>query len=119
MAEWESVSSIIIDRPPAPELDKRWRIAKAAFVIVLVYVIGYHAWLYATAEGRVGAICADITRGSSRTDIQAFARAHDFRVPDSTGTTTFMGEKATNGRYGCRIEWEGDVVVRATYSSRQ
>jgi len=69
---------------------------------------------YATAEGRLTALCAAIKPGTSAEALREFALAHGLRAPRGEGTN-YLVEAKTFGRYGCRVVVQNQLVKESRY----
>lgn len=78
--------------------------------------MGYFYYSLSTAEARVRPLCAQIKVGTTLADLKAFAVLSGLTGPSSGGgETTYMVEKRSFGRYGCKIKFDQGVVVKAEY----
>jgi hypothetical protein len=83
--------------------------------IVLLAAILYFAAEFATADSRVWNLCRKITPGMSVSDLNAYADRVGLGPPARPTGTSFVVEKKTLGRYGCRIETAEETVRSAKY----
>ena len=103
------------DHYPGGGIPKWRRVANAGFGLIMLGLFSYYVWLFSTAERRVTSKCSEVAVGMSRQDVERFAAANGLRKPSARGSTTFIVEEATYGRFGCRIEWRNDLVVTSVY----
>ena len=83
--------------------------------LLLLVLIGYQVYAYATAETRVRSLCSMIHPGMTLAELRAFSSASGLGpAPESSGVR-FMVERKTFGRYGCRLELADGVVQTARY----
>lgn len=92
-----------------------WRVAKFLFGALAIGLFIYYLRLYIEAPERLGAICSSIEVGMSHADVRAQAAVRGLRSPPPGQQVTFLGEVATNGRHGCRVEWQEGRVIRSAY----
>jgi len=84
----------------------------------MLVALAYHVYGYVSAERRLRATCALIQPGASLKELAAFARDHGLNEPSRLYRPTYLMEPRTFGRYGCRVDVEGDRVSSSTYVFR-
>jgi hypothetical protein len=84
----------------------------------MLVALAYYFYGYASAERRLRATCALIQPGASLPELAVFARDHGLSEPHALYNPTYLMETRTFGRYGCRVEIEGDHVRTSTYVFR-
>ena len=92
------------------------RLIKNAIVLSVLAALAYGAWGFLSAEQRLRALCPLMTPGISMDDLRQFAAAHGLNAPRSTSGVTFMVERRTFGRYGCRLEMADGRLLSASYN---
>lgn len=94
----------------------KWFAMAAATVFVLF--MGYFYYSLSTAEARVRPLCAQIKAGTTLTDLRAFGAENGLQMPRvaSDAKVTYMVERRSYGRNGCRIVMDGTAVISAEYS---
>jgi hypothetical protein len=91
------------------------RIVYLALGVPLIGGVGYCTYGFATAEGRVRQLCADISPGLPLATLRSFTSEHGLRSPPNSGVSYLM-EQRSFGRYGCRVTIENGVVKDSVYS---
>lgn len=110
-----SQNPITLDRPQPEPSSLWWRVVKFLLGALAIGLFVYYLRLYVDAPERLGAVCSSIEAGMSQTDVHVFATARGLRPPPPDQEVTYLGEVATNGRHGCRVEWQGGRVARSVY----
>ena len=91
------------------------RTALIATGLLLATGLSYCTWNFATAEGRVRALCSSIQPGMPVQQLRDFARAHGLGpAPGATGVN-YIVESKSFGRYGCKVLLENGAVKSAEY----
>jgi hypothetical protein len=97
-------------------MTKHRRISNAVAGLLLLGGLAYYAYAYATAESRVRALCVEIEPGLSLSELRSFSSEHGLGPqPHETGVS-FLVERKTFGRYGCRVTIEAGVVSESKYN---
>lgn len=90
------------------------------FALLLLGGVAYYVNNFVLAEGRVKDLCSQIKPGMPLADLKAFGLKHGLGPqPGKDFGIVFMGERKTNGRYGCKIFLEAGSVKTAEYNSGQ
>jgi hypothetical protein len=92
----------------------RWRLL-LVLGVVIVGLWGYRTIMVATAEKRVGKVCAVLKPGLTMEDALRVADSHGMYKPPYGATLYFMGEKASASHYGCRLEFKDDILRSSTF----
>jgi hypothetical protein len=71
---------------------------------MLLGALGWYVVSFATADGRVRRLCAEIRPGVSVVALNRYADGVGLGPPARLVGTSFMVERKTFARYGCEIE---------------
>ncbi len=95
-------------------------IKNVVFALLLLAGVAWYMVNFTWAESRVKDLCRQIQPGMSLDALKAFGLQHGLGPqPTKAFGIVFMGERKTNGRYGCKIFLEAGVVKTAEYNSGQ
>jgi hypothetical protein len=83
--------------------------------LVLLGILLYFLSNFAAADHRVRDLCSKITVGMTIGDLNKYVERVGLAPPASFSGTSFVVEKKTFGRYGCRIEASDGVVRSSKY----
>ena len=108
-------SSIILDGPRPTPPSIWWRGGKLLLGALSIALFSYYLRLFSGAPERLRSACANIEVGMSHAEVHTLAVARGLRPPAPGQEVTFLGEVATRGRHGCRVEWHVGRVLRSAY----
>jgi hypothetical protein len=90
--------------------------ANTAVGILILGSLAYCGYGYATAEQRIGALCAEISPGTNIDSLRSFATSHGMKYPSPNDSgVNHLVESRTFGRFGCRVDTENGVVKRSAF----
>lgn len=92
------------------------QIANAAAGALILGLVTYCGYGYATAQTRVRALCAEIKPGLPIASVRSFASSHGLRKPSQPSGINYLVETRTFGRSGCRVTFEDGIVKTSVYS---
>lgn len=95
------------------------KLLKGALIILGVWAIAGFGLIYYGLSGaadRVKPLCESIKTGTSLEDLRPFAKENGFLYPEgqSTQEVTFLAERRSAGRYGCKLTLEQGAVKSAS-----
>jgi hypothetical protein len=77
--------------------------------------VAYIITVYATAETRVRGLCSKTAVGMTVADLNAYAARMGLGPPAASNGTSYVVERKTFDRYGCRVEAAGGQVQSVKY----
>ena len=83
--------------------------------LLLLAALGYYVSLFVTADTRVHKLCDTITAGMSVQEVASLARDAGLGPAPKPAGVSFLVEKKTFGRYGCRVETADGIVRTSKY----
>lgn len=78
--------------------------------LLLIGVIGFYIVSFATADSRVRKLCGKIHAGMSVTELNQYAKDVGLGPSARSAGTSFLVERKSFGRYGCKVEAVNGVV---------
>ncbi len=81
--------------------------------LLLLAALGYYVSLFVTADTRVHKLCDKIAVGMTVSEVASLAREAGLGPAPKPAGVSFLVEKKTFGRYGCRVE-TADGIVRTS-----
>ena len=85
--------------------------------LLFLAAVSYFAMGFVSAGSRVHALCGSIAPGMQARDVALFAKSHGLGPPPASTGISFLVEKRTFGRYGCRVTMENGVVLTSDYDA--
>ena len=102
--------------PYTRPVKKLFKLIGQVLSILAVAAIGYVGWTFIHAEGRVGALCKQMTPGLSMDALRAFAKANDLGPQAVHTGTNYLMDGKSFGRFGCKVEVDSAGVVSSEFS---
>jgi hypothetical protein len=78
-------------------------------------VIAYYFLGYISGPTRVRRLCSEIAVGTSLNALSVWASVHGLSTPNANQPVSFLVERRTFGRFGCKVQMKGGVVESAAY----
>ena len=86
------------------------------FVVAVTSGISYCTYNFLSAEDRVKELCSQIKPGMSLEELRSFSEKNALGPePNVEGGITFIFERKTYGRFGCKIIMENKIVRESSY----
>ena len=91
------------------------RVMGLLIVFGILWAGAYYTYGYLTAATRLAALCSAIKPGLTLAELRKFGTQHGLLGRTAESGESFLVERRTFGRYGCRILIEHGIVSQSAY----
>lgn len=85
--------------------------------LLMIGLVSSYFFSFSTADGRVRKLCGKVQPGMTIAELNRYAEGVGLGPPARTSGTSFLVERKTFGRYGCKVEAANGVVRTVTFDA--